>query len=59
MSNETPTPSLMVKMAELLRMKRAEVPEAVSKKLPGVIMPRKAVEMKREQLRKIDEQTKE
>lgn len=59
MSNETPTPSLMVKMAELLRMKRGEVPEAVSKKLPEVIMPRKAVEMKREQLRKIDEQTKE
>jgi hypothetical protein len=50
---------LMVKIAELLRMKREDVPEAVSKKLPAVIMPREAVEKKREQLRKLDEQTRD
>jgi hypothetical protein len=58
-NEEKPGARLMAKMAELLRMKREEVPEAVSKKLPEMIMPRKAVEMKREQLRKIDEQMKE
>jgi hypothetical protein len=46
-------------IAQLLRMKREEVPEAVSKKLPGVVMPREAVEKKREQLRKMDEQTRD
>jgi hypothetical protein len=54
-----PSPSLMQRMAKMLRMKKEEVPEEVSKALPEAVMPRKAVEKKRAQLKQLDEETKD
>lgn len=48
----------MVKKAEMKARALREA-EEVSKLLPTPVMPREAVELKREQLRKLDEHTKE
>ena len=59
MPNSPVTPGLMQKLAALLRAKREDVPEEVSKVLPPGVMPRKAVEQKRARLKQLDEETKE
>ena len=56
---QAPEPSLMRRIANLLRAKRQDVPEEASKVLPEVVMPRKAIEQKRARLQRLEEETKE